>query len=262
MGFSAASFEHDIVAALFRPFAEDLVRRAEMHSGERVLDVACGSSIVGRIAAAGRGAAVYGLDLDANRLQVGLTAARHEGVTLNLCRASAEQLPYPDRAFDVVLCQFGLMLFGDAPAALQEMRRILTPGGRLLLSVWDTIDRHPFDKLIHETSLRRLGVSGLQDVFSLGDSSDLLRLLESAGYSDIRIASHSLTAHFADPSAYLDWELDADPDASPVLRHLDAAARRAEFAAARAELQLPMQSYIKDGRLVLDFHAHVALARA
>src|SRR5262249_25632126 len=59
-------------------------------------------------------------------------------------------LPFPDRGFDAVVCQFGLMFFPDMAKGLSEAHRVLTPGGRYLFSVWDSHAHNPIGRLITE----------------------------------------------------------------------------------------------------------------
>jgi SAM-dependent methyltransferase len=59
-------------------------------------------------------------------------------------QADALRLPFDDRQFDLVICQFGVMFFPDRPAAFGEMRRVLAPGGRLLFSTWGAVETHDF----------------------------------------------------------------------------------------------------------------------
>ena len=105
-------------------------------SGERVLDVACGTGIVTRAAAAAVGphGSVLGVDLSAGMVD----AARRRTVDANVrfVRMDAEHLELPDAAYDVALCALGLMYMPDPLRAVAEMRRVLRPGGRVALAVW------------------------------------------------------------------------------------------------------------------------------
>jgi SAM-dependent methyltransferase len=126
---SAEAYERYLVPAIFTGFADELVEGVT--PGTRVLDVACGTGIVARRAAA-RGAAVAGVDLNAQMLDV----ARAAEPAIEWIEADATALPLADDAFDVVLCQQGLQFMPDPAAAVAEMRRVLAPGGRLAVSVW------------------------------------------------------------------------------------------------------------------------------
>jgi SAM-dependent methyltransferase len=126
---SAQAYEQYLVPPIMAPFAGDLV--ADIAPGARVLDVACGTGVVARAAAA-RGAQAIGADLNEQMLEV----ARGSAPEIRWIEADATALPLADDAVDVVLCQQGLQFMPDPAAALAEMRRVLAPGGRLTVSVW------------------------------------------------------------------------------------------------------------------------------
>lgn len=134
----AENYERNLVPIIFAPWADELVETACLRQGDRVLDVACGTGIVARIAARKLGGtgSVTGLDVSAPMIMVARATALTEGVAVEWREASAVELPFPEATFDVVLCQSGLQFFPDRPASLREMHRVLEPaGGRLILSV-------------------------------------------------------------------------------------------------------------------------------
>jgi SAM-dependent methyltransferase len=115
--------------------AAKLVKFAQVRSGQRLLDVACGTGVVA-VTAARRGAKVSGLDLS----PVLLERARHNAgvaaVDIDFTEGDAEALPYPDGSFDVVLSQYG-HIFAPRPAVVvKEMLRVLKTGGRIAFSTW------------------------------------------------------------------------------------------------------------------------------
>ena len=137
-GDAARVYEAQKVPAIFRPLAEQTLNAVAPTGAERVLDVACGTGIVARLAAgrAGAGARVIGVDLNAGMLEVARACAANDGVAPEFRVADVGALPFDDASFDVVFCQQGLQFFPDRPRALDEMRRVLAPGGRIALSVW------------------------------------------------------------------------------------------------------------------------------
>ncbi len=191
----------------------------------------------------------------------GSCCGRTQGLTIEWHEGRAEKLLFSDSNFDLVLCQFGLMLFTDRHTALTEMHRVLTKSGRVLLSVWQGLDRHPFYQTLHDMSQRRLGMSGVQDVFALGDADVLRRLLTDAGFQHVEIEPVSMTARFPNPEEFLAWEIDVNPAAIPALRHLDTQARQAIMAALREDMMVPLHEVIQDDHVVIPFHAHIARAR-
>lgn len=262
MSYAAASYENYIVPSLFAPWATYLIQSANVQPGERVLDVACGTGIVARQVARRVGAqgAVIGLDINPNMLDVGHAAAEREGLTLEWHAGPAEQLPFPDGSFDLLMCQFGLMFFTDRHKALTEMYRVLRPGGRLTVSVWQGLEQHPFYQILHEVSRQHLGKSSVESVFSLGDSNELRRMLTDAGFQQVEIEPASITARYSNPDGFLAWEIDIDPAEAPAMQGLDTQAQQAILAAVRQEMQTSLDEVIHDGQVVLATHAYVAHA--
>ena len=116
-----------------------LLASASLSPGQRVLDVACGTGLVAFDAARAVGPAgrVLGIDLSGQMIDAAQRRARERTVSnVDFARMDAEVLDLPDASFDVVLCALGLMYLPDPEAAVREMRRVLRPGGRLVLVVW------------------------------------------------------------------------------------------------------------------------------
>ena len=116
-----------------------LLAAAALSSGERVLDVACGTGLVAFAAARAVGPAgqVLGVDLSGGMVDAARQRAmQHGAANATFVRMDAEALALPDASFDVVLCALGLMYVPDPEQALREMRRVLRPGGRLVVAVW------------------------------------------------------------------------------------------------------------------------------
>jgi len=258
----AEGYESYMVPALFSPWASKLIEMAGPKAGERVLDVGCGTGIVSRQAAVhvGPTGTVIGIDRNPNMLAVARKAAAHERAPIQWYEGRAERLPFTDGAFDLVVSQFAFMFFDDRPAAMAEIRRVLASGGRVLASVWQGMDRHPFYRLLHDVMLRREGRSVLQDVFALGDAEELRALAEGVGLRRIEITSTSITSRFTDPDAFLAAEVEAGAAAIPSMQQLDLAARRRLVAAISSELRPALARLIDDGDLVLEFHAHILKA--
>jgi ubiquinone/menaquinone biosynthesis C-methylase UbiE len=142
-GSSPELYQRYLVPAITIKWAEDLVDRAQPRAGEEVIDVACGTGVVSRLAAqrmaSGR---VTGLDLNAGMLAVARTVPS-EGAPITWVEGSALDLPLASGRFDVALCQLGLQFFPNQGLALREMRRVLANSGRIALSVYSSIERTP-----------------------------------------------------------------------------------------------------------------------
>ena len=147
-GSAPEIYERELVPAVFGVWAPILVELAPPRPSECVLDVACGTGVVARIAATrvGPSGTVVGIDLNSGMLSVARSMASPDpqsGGQLQWQEASADKLPFPDGSFNVVYCQLGLQFFADRPAALREMRRVLGTEGRLALIVWRGIHESP-----------------------------------------------------------------------------------------------------------------------
>ena len=115
--------------------AARLVKRAGVRSGQRVLDVACGTGVVS-VTAARLGASVTGLDLTPELLERARENARIAGVKVDWHEGDVENLPFGDAAFDVVLSQYGHIFAPRPDVAIGEMLRVLKPGGTIAISTW------------------------------------------------------------------------------------------------------------------------------
>jgi ubiquinone/menaquinone biosynthesis C-methylase UbiE len=239
------------------------VQRADPQLGEHVLDIACGTGIVARNVAplVGSQGTVIGLDVNPGMIDTARAAAERDHLVIEWHTSPAEHLPFPDEHFDLILCQFGLMFFTDKHAALQEMHRVLKKGGRLVLSVWQALDRHTFYQTLHAVSLRHFGKSSVEAVFSLGNADELRKLLTDSGFQHVEIEHMSLTAHFPHPEEFIAWEIDINPAEAPALQYLDPEAQHAIMAAARQDMQGPVEEVMQENQVVLEFHAHIAQAR-
>ncbi|MET0417175.1 MAG: methyltransferase domain-containing protein [Actinoplanes sp.] len=166
---AAEFYESAFVPALFDAWAHKLVGLAGVRAGESVLDVACGTGAVARVAA-DAGGLVTGVDVSEAMLAV----ARRVRPGPRWERGEAEALPYADGSFDVVLSQAALMFFADRVGALREMGRV---GGRVAVQVPGRLARSPGYLALTSVVARHAGAdaAGLIDgYFSVGEP-DLLR---------------------------------------------------------------------------------------
>lgn len=194
---AATAYEEFFVPALFQEWAPRVVAAAHLQPGQRVLDVACGTGVLAREAASSVGAAgaVVGLDPNAGML----TVARRLAPGVEWREGIAEALPYPDRSFDAVVSQFGLMFFTDRRQALREMVRVLAPGGHLAVAVWDSLDTTPAyaaEAALLERVAGQRAADALRAPFVLGDQKELATLFASAGVAAVSITTHHGTAKF------------------------------------------------------------------
>lgn len=179
---SAEAYEEVFVPTLFEPWAQMLVDAAGVRPGDRVLDVACGTGIVARIAAdrVGAGGSVVGIDRNPAMLAV----AERLRPDIEWREGDASGLPFLARSFDVVLCQAALMFFADPRKALGEMARAIRDDGTVAIQVWDRLEDQPAYRPFIDMVGRSAGkdvADLLRSSFSLGDLSSLQAMLRAAG---------------------------------------------------------------------------------
>lgn len=194
-------YEKLLVNPLFRPFAQGLLDQIPLQPGHSLLDIACGTGIVARLAKQrlGGSGAVAGIDASPGMLNV----ARGVAPDIDWREGNAAALPLrPGEAFDVVTCHQGLQFFSDKPAAVREMRRALKPGGSVAVATWHPDTEMPFLAQLRQIAEKHLGP--IDDKrFSLGDSSALQSLLRDAGLNDIHVTSIERGLRFPDSSSFL-----------------------------------------------------------
>ncbi len=217
---AAENYERYFVPAIGAPVAEGLVRTADLRPGERVLDVACGTGVVARLALerVGVDGSVTGLDPNPGMLAVAREATPSGG-EIEWTEAPAESMPFPDGAFDVVLCGMGLQFFSDREAGLREMRRVLAPGGRLVANVPGPTP--PVLGFMAEELERHVGpesASFVHAVFSLHDPDEVRRLAQAAGFDDVDVRSAPRTLHLPPPEDFLWQYVESTPIAAAVAK--------------------------------------------
>lgn len=256
-GDIAANYERFFVPAIGAPVAADTIRIAALRPGERVLDVACGTGVVARLAAqqVGPTGAVAGLDLNPGMLAVARSATPPD-TTIEWHEASAEEMPLPDSSFDVVLCQMGLQFVPDRAAALREMHRTLKPGGRLVLNVPGPVP--PVMEIMAEGLARHVGAETagfVHHIFSLHNVDEVRDLLSGAGFHDVSVESDTKNLRLPPPEVFL-WEnVYSTPVAAGVSR-LDEEKRQA----LEHDVVSQWQEFVEDGALTIRLRMVVATA--
>lgn len=206
-GTAAENYQRYFVPSIGAPVANDLIAAADPQPGERVLDVACGTGVVTRLAAqmVGAGGRVVGLDVNPGMLAVAHAETPGE-VPVEWCEASAESMPLEDEAFDVALCQMGFQFIPNKLAALREIHRVLAAGGRAYLNVPGP--KPPLFGIMADGMARHLSreAAGFAElVFSLHDRDELAELLRSAGFRDVHVQAAPKTLHLPAPEDFL-WQ--------------------------------------------------------
>lgn len=261
---AAENYERNVVTYTTGPFASILLEYANPQPGEHVVDIACGTGVVARLAAplVGETGVIVGVDINPHMIAVGRSLPAPSGAAIDWREGSALALPLPDNSFDLALCQAGLQFIPDRPGALREMYRILKPGGRVALSVWRSIDHQPAGKIIWESIARHLNttVETINPALSLGNAEELVALLEVAGFSGVTITARTYTVRqprnpqlisqiFATVSGFLSH-----------IAALDDSQRSALAQVVTAEIEPDFQIYIEGDEEIYPSSTHIALA--
>lgn len=188
-GTGPENYEKFFVPAIGGPLAKDLIAAASPQPGERILDVACGTGVVTRLAArkVGQRGTVAGLDVNPGMLSVARSVTPRE-LAIDWYETSAEAMPLPDESFDVVLCQMGLQFIPDKLKALQEIRRIIQPNGRVILNLpgpTPTLFAALAEALAKHIDPKCAGFVNI--AFSLHDDDELRGLMSDAGFSEVEV---------------------------------------------------------------------------
>jgi ubiquinone/menaquinone biosynthesis C-methylase UbiE len=243
-GTGAENYERWFVPAIATPVSALTLAAAELRPGERVLDVACGTGVIARLAAewVGAAGAVTAVDLSPDMIAVARTTPAPPEPVIDWHVGDAVSLPVPDDGFDVVTCQMGLMFLEDRAAAAAEMRRVLAPGGRVVVStpgaiqpVFEAMERAITDHIAAELA------GFVRAVFSMHDPDAVAILLREAGLQDVSAVESTATLELPGPAELL-WEYVNLTPMAPIV------------AAAPAEAQEAMErQFVEDARpLVVD----------
>ncbi len=189
------------------------VELASVRRDDRVLDIACGTGDLSRAFAAANPRRVVGSDFSAEMLTL---AAARGAPSVSWCKADAQALPFSDGAFTVAGCAFGIRNLQDLPRGLGELRRVLTPDGRLVIlefgmptfppirAAYSLYFRHVLPRAARWISGDRSGAYDYlpQSVTSFLDQAGMISALRSAGFA--RVEARRLT--FGVVTVYLAWK--------------------------------------------------------
>jgi len=192
---------HDALAESYQAFlaavtalaTDPLFDVVHLRPGTRLLDVACGPGALAA-EAANRSARSVGVDLSPRMIE--MAQRLYPGIEYR--EADVEQLPFPDRSFDAVVCAFGLGHFPRPELAVAECVRTLSPGGRIAFSWWGDPSRQRIQGIFRE-AIAEVGVSASADLpqghnaFRFSKSAEFFRLLDGAGLAEVKVTEHAAT---------------------------------------------------------------------
>ncbi len=141
-------YEQYLVPLIFAPYAKEMATRVAALHPSSVLEVAAGTGVGTRELAIALPAATSIIATDLNQPMLDHAAVIGTARPVEWRQADAMKLPFPDKTFDVVVCQFGLMFFLDKVLAISEAHRVLRPGGTLIFNAWDRIEQNDFANIV------------------------------------------------------------------------------------------------------------------
>lgn len=209
-------YERGMAPVMFAPAAAVTVARVAELAPQTILETAAGTGQVTRLLAMTlpAGTAITATDLAPAMLSL---AAGHlpAGSAVDLRPADAQALPFGDAAFDLVLCQFGVMFFPDRAGAMREAARVLRPGGRLVFTTWDSRETNPYAQVAADLVVEATGEPG---VFGLAyglTSLDAVRtLVHEAGFTGFRAEVIRLDTPVPDVGLFAAGLLRGNPTAA------------------------------------------------
>ena len=216
-GWNAVSEAYErAIGPLTAQSAEIMLDTAGVAPGCNVLDVCTGHGVLA-LAATQRGAKVCALDF-----AEAMVAAAHRNVPTAECRqGDAQDLPYAENTFDAVVCGYGIIHLPEPDRALVEMRRVLRPGGRVAISIWE----RPSPNNGYGVLMGAIKAHGRLDVplphgpdfFQFGDLDNMKGALAQTGFIDVDAVTVPLTLRLERATSFMDTVLQGTVRAKALL---------------------------------------------
>ena len=182
---AAEKYESQKVPSVFGPLANATLEAVSLPESVRVIEVACGTGIISRLISEqlpGNGR-IVGTDLNPAMIEVARKTTPPSRHSVEWLACDVIDLPFADGEFDIAICQQGLQFFPDKPKALAEIRRVVAPGGRLILTCWRTIS--PLFQAVSDSLMQRVSEKAAKQAlgpFSFRDGDCIASLLTEAGF--------------------------------------------------------------------------------
>jgi ubiquinone/menaquinone biosynthesis C-methylase UbiE len=220
-GNSPAAYEEYLVPGFFKPWAETLVQLSSPSAGSTILDVACGTGIVARTAAAKAGSAaqVTGLDINPQMLNKAAEMAEREGLEIGWQQGDAGDLPFEDNRFDHLFCQQAVQFFPEPQRVLREMQRVLKPEGVLALNILRSIRHNPAYRILADELEKHAGQTAgtmMRSPFPDWDQKMVRNMVSEAGFEEILIHLEIISMRYPSPEEFLRREAASSPLAKEV----------------------------------------------
>lgn len=259
----AQLYEDYLVPGIHARWTPIFLKYAMPGLGDQVLDVACGTGIVSRALAPEVGASgrVVGFDISPDMLEVARKLPEPRGAAIEWQQGDATSLP--SGPFDIVTCQQGLQFFPDRLRAVEEMKRVLVPGGRVVLSVFRGLSHHPVYEALLQAEARYLDqpVANVATPFTLGDADTLYNLLADVGFREIQVTPEIQTVRFPSADSFVALTLLAATSLVPGMAD-DNKAQRDLIETVAEEAGTVVGQYVEGDVVSFPMHAHIAVAVA
>ncbi len=200
------TYDRGMGPVIFVDYAALMAGRVAALNPKRVLETAAGTGIVTQALRAALPATtmITATDLNPPMLDIAERKLKDAG-NLVFQPADAQDLPFPDAAFDLAVCQFGIMFYPDKPLSFREIHRVLEPGGQYLFSVWDSHVNNPYAVVV-DTVIQGLFPENpprfFHVPFSCAAIDPLKEMLAATGFTDITISVMPFTKTIPDIDAF------------------------------------------------------------
>lgn len=253
-GSIPANYDRYLGPVLFQAYAEDIADRLKLEETAALLELACGTGILTRVMRDRLPAGVRLVATDLNGPMIENASEKFgQNEVVEWRQADASTLPFDDRSFDAVVCQFGIMFVPDKALAAREAHRVLKPGGVFLFNVWDSLEHNDLCRIAHETIttfFEKDPPTFYQTPFGYHDHAEIKRVLEAAGFRDLRIEVVAKTSGASRPEDAAQGLVhgnpvavaisERDPALLPVITQAVATALKKRFG--ETEVRAPMRA--------------------
>ena len=255
----------DTIAGMFAPLTEAMIRRAGIHEGQSVIDVAGGAgepslTIAERI---GPDGSVMCTDAISEMVEAARREANRRGLkNVQFRQCTADSLPFADNSFDALVCRLGVMFFRDSLRSMREMLRVVKPGGSLTFAVWYKSDVNPFCYLVSGVMDQHLKAGeadpNAPNAFRFAELGKLAGVMKEAGAIEVRdeIVSFDIEAPL---SALEFWTMRSQT--SDTLREKLAKLPATEQSQIAAEVQHAVKQFFPDDQMKFPAQMLIATGR-
>ena len=254
----AAAFEKFLVPTIFGPWSEALINHASTFSGEKVLDIGCGTGAASRYAAeiVGEKGLVSAIDVNAGMIEFARNLAPDVGIDWRV--ANVDTLPFSDRSFDLVAGNQILQFLPDKSKALSEIKRVLFKDGRIALSVYCKIELCPAHCAVARALEKfKVDPAGILNPYSFNDPLILGDFIQDAGFRDVSVVRKSMESRFLSPEHFVQSLAAGGPSARHALEQLN----KSELVQVITEVTETLANFVEKKGLRVITASHFALGR-